>query len=98
MTRISTKLGVILLAILLVIVPLAVGCGGDDDEETVKTTSENGEISDTVTITIGNLTDKTGPIANALAVIDMALEDMARYFNEQNLIPGVALEVIHYDA
>ncbi|MCP4604634.1 MAG: ABC transporter substrate-binding protein, partial [Proteobacteria bacterium] len=97
MTRISTKIGLVLLTILLLALLMAVGCGGDDEKDTAKSTSQNGESSETVTITIGNLTDKTGPIANALSVIDIALEDMARYFNEQNLIPGIELNVIHYD-
>ena len=50
-----------------------------------------------VLITIGDLTDITGPGANALSLITMVLEDMVTYYNQQNLIPGVQLEVISYD-
>ncbi|NQT74739.1 MAG: ABC transporter substrate-binding protein [Chloroflexi bacterium] len=97
MIRLSSKFGLVALVVVLLALPLLAGCGGDDEKGTAKSTSQTGEFSEVVTITIGNLTDKTGPIANALSVIDIALEDMARYFNEQNLIPGVELEVIHYD-
>jgi len=48
-------------------------------------------------ITIGNLTDKTGVSANAMTVIDTALQDLVRYYNDNNLIPGIELEVIEYD-
>ncbi len=95
--RFSRKFGLMMLIAVLLAVPLLAGCGSDDEKETAKSTPQTGEPSETVTITIGNLTDKTGPIANALSVIDIGLEDMARYFNEQNLIPGVELEVVHYD-
>ena len=50
-----------------------------------------------VVITIGNLTDVTGPASNALTVITMSLEDTAEYYNKQYLIPGVTFEVITYD-
>ena len=50
-----------------------------------------------VVITIGNLTDKTGPGAIAFALIDMALDDLVAYYNDNNLIPGVKLEVVSYD-
>ncbi len=50
-----------------------------------------------VKITIGNLSDITGPASNILRVTDTALGDMIRYYNENNLIPGVELEVVSYD-
>lgn len=48
-------------------------------------------------ITIGYLTDLTGPAANIMAKQRMALHDLVKYFNEANLIPGVELEVVTYD-
>ncbi len=50
-----------------------------------------------ITITLGCLTDMTGMAANALIPVDNALTDVARYFNENDLIPGVELEVLKYD-
>ncbi|MFO8010526.1 MAG: ABC transporter substrate-binding protein [Dehalococcoidia bacterium] len=94
--RVSSKTCVMVLtALMLVISSLAVaGCDGNNDNGT------NGKKTgapDSITITIGNLTDVTGPAANAMSVIDMAVEDVARYYNENNLIPGVELKVIEYD-
>jgi len=64
---------------------LCLGCGGE-------------EPSGKTVIKIGNLTDLTGPASPATVPAAWALEDAASYFNEQNLIPGVELEIIHYDA
>ncbi len=50
-----------------------------------------------VVVTIGNLTDKSGVASESNRIIDMALEDMVSYYNEQNLIPGIQLKVISYD-
>jgi len=50
-----------------------------------------------IKFTIGNLTDLTGASSNAISVINQALDDLICYFNEQNLIPGVHLNVIAYD-
>ena len=48
-------------------------------------------------ITIGNLTDVTGPSSNAMSIIDMALDDLVRHYNTNNVIPSVRLKVIQYD-
>lgn len=50
-----------------------------------------------ITVTIGNLTDITGPAAFAMTVVNAALDDIVRYANEENLIPGVELKVENYD-
>ena len=50
------------------------------------------------TITIGDITDMTGPAATALIPIIYAEDDLARYFTEENLVPGVEFRVVHYDA
>ncbi len=55
------------------------------------------ETSEDVVITIGNHTDMTGVASNAMSILTMAMKDTAKYYNEQNLIPGVTLEVITYD-
>ncbi|NQT74220.1 MAG: ABC transporter substrate-binding protein [Chloroflexi bacterium] len=96
------QLVIIMLAVLLLALPMLAACnGGDDDKEptapSVTPTSQTTGPAEDVVITIGNITDATGTGANAMAVIDMALEDLVRYFNEENLIPGVELKVIMYD-
>lgn len=48
-------------------------------------------------ITIGNLTDLTGVGSEGMRTVNMALKDLARYYNEKNLIPNVELKVIEYD-
>ncbi len=55
------------------------------------------DLVEDVVIKIGNLADVTGPSSNALSIIDIALNDMVAYYNKENLIPGVELEVISYD-
>jgi len=81
------RAGFIFLLLSLVSLPLA-GCSAGANEP-----GGQGE----VTVTIGALTDKTGPGSIALSLIDTALADMVRYYNEENLIPGVHLEIISYD-
>ncbi|MFO8010525.1 MAG: ABC transporter substrate-binding protein [Dehalococcoidia bacterium] len=88
----STKL-LILFAFtaLLLISPLIYACGSEGETEGTKPQQPD------VEIIIGNLTDKTGASANAMSVIDMALADAVRYYNENNNIPGVKLKVVEYD-
>ncbi|MBM3133109.1 MAG: ABC transporter substrate-binding protein [Chloroflexi bacterium] len=89
------KLALMMVLMLVLALPLVVACGngGNKPESDISTeTSEEARV-----ITIGNLTDKTGVSSTALNVITMALEDMAAYYNEQNLIPGIKLKVISYD-
>ncbi len=96
-------LSVFLLSLVLML--SSIGCANDSEEETFSAlvqsagtvTAEPLTTPEPVVITIGNLTDKTGPSANPLSLIDMALEDTVRYYNEDNLMPGVEFKVIHYD-
>jgi len=77
-------------------VSLAVtGPTGSDEE--VKTDLILVTEAEKVTITIGDLTDFTGPGHDALTPISWALADYAEYINEQGLIPGVELKVVAYD-
>jgi ABC-type branched-subunit amino acid transport system substrate-binding protein len=64
---------------------LSLGCGGGE------------EATENVTITIGDLTDLTGPGASAMKPISWALEDYCNYVNEEGLCKGVTFKVVSYD-
>ncbi|MFC2028240.1 hypothetical protein ACFLU3_06090, partial [Chloroflexota bacterium] len=96
------KTGVIVLAGTLLSVVLLAACGNNNDDN-----GENGNgtsptqpspTEERVLITIGNHTDMTGVASTAMIVITMALEDMAAYYTDENLIPGVRFEVITFDS
>ncbi len=87
-----------IMVLLLLLLPM-VACGGDDDEATgiTPTSTETGQSCEEFVITIGNLTDITGVSSNAQEVINLALEDLVNYFNDENLIPGIELKIVTYD-
>jgi hypothetical protein len=62
---------------------LCLGCGEKVEKENV--------------IVIGHITDLTGPASTALIPLKYSLDDLVRYYNENNLIPGVKLRVVTYD-
>ena len=105
MANIIRTMGIVSVAILLLMISLLAACSDSDDEtpssmakpESTPIANPIPEPAKEVVITIGNFTDVTGPSSNPLSVISMALEDMVKYYNEQNFIPGVKLEVIRYD-
>jgi len=72
------------LLILGLVATLCGGCGGEKEG--------------TNTLVIGHISDMTGPASPALVPINYVVEDLARYYNEQNLIPGVTIKVVAYDA
>ncbi|MFC2027954.1 hypothetical protein ACFLU3_04635 [Chloroflexota bacterium] len=101
------KLAILLVLLLgsgLILNSVACESGGEEAtsspliEPSSTNNSEPQVILEPVEITIGNYTDKTGPSANPSAVIDMALEDMVRYYNDDELIPGVTFKVKNYDS
>ena len=90
---------VFILAILLLMLPLLVACGSDDEgenEELVPSEQPTPTQKD-VKIVLGHITDLTGPGANAMSIVEAGLEDAVSYFNDNNLIPGVTVEVVSYD-
>lgn len=114
MVTISSKIGMVILSLLLLALPLLAACSDDDETAEVTSTETSGLVptetaeptespiptekpAEDVVITLGNMSDLTGPAAQALIVVDMALEDIVRYFNDNNLIPGVELKVETYD-
>lgn len=70
--------------VLVLLVPLSFGCGAE---------KEGGK----VTITIGEITDLTGPASPAVITLHYALQDMVKYYNEEGLIPGVKLDTATWD-
>lgn len=50
-----------------------------------------------VTITIGEITDLSGPASPALLSVHYVTMDLVDYYNEEGLIPGVKLELVTYD-
>ncbi|MFC2027414.1 ABC transporter substrate-binding protein [Chloroflexota bacterium] len=106
------KLTIIFIAVLLLTLPLLAACSDDDDDdETAATVAPTDEPTAPVTeltapvtepfedvkITIGNLSDMTGPASNSLILVNSAMDDLVRYFNDENMIPGVELDIEHYD-
>jgi len=81
----SWKVGVACFLSLLLVAVFLLGCGGGGG-------GEKG-----VTITIGELADFTGPGAPAEKTLAFITQDMARYYNDENLIPGVKVKVAAYD-
>jgi ABC-type branched-subunit amino acid transport system substrate-binding protein len=78
------KIAVAFLLVLVMLVPLSLSCGG-------------GGGGGKVTIHIGQLTDFTGASSPALKQITFITEDMIRYYNDENVIPGVKLKLDAYD-
>ncbi|MBM3133417.1 MAG: ABC transporter substrate-binding protein, partial [Chloroflexi bacterium] len=93
--KISSRAWIAVLVLLLIGLPFLAACSSDDDDE-AETSANPTQVED-VEITIGHITDMTGPGAAAFTVVNAALEDAVRHFNEQNLIPGAELKVLHYD-
>jgi len=100
---ISSKVGVIILVGLLLTLSSLVACGGGGDDDEEKTPAQTATVEPTempaedVTITIGVLSDMTGPAAKPMLTVNQVIDDLIDYFNEENLIPGVKLDAIFYD-
>ncbi len=99
--RTATKTIIIMLLVCLLGLLLLTACDdGDDDEKTpapTATSTENGDQVEKVKITIGNHTDKTGAASQAMQVVDAGLADVIKYYNDNDLIPGIEVELVEYD-
>ncbi len=100
--RVLSRVGVIMLVSLLLILSFLVACDSSDDEEGTTpaptATVQSTEVpEEDVTITIGVLSDMTGPAAKAMEIVNEVTNDLIEYFNEEDLIPGVKLDAIFYD-
>ena len=97
------------LSLIILVLLFLFACGTDEKQEepVVPTTSnilttDAGKTpvespSEPVVITIGNLTDTSGVAAIPMTYIDLAVRDMIDYYNENNLIDGVELQLLNYD-
>ena len=91
--------GISILVVILLLLPILVACDNDDNGNGVATgesptpTGTKGE----ETITIGAIMDLTGVAAAGMDKILYSLEDLCRYYNDENLIPGVTLKVEVFD-
>ncbi len=91
------NVGFMVLIVFLLALVLVISCNDEETEPSGNVTNGNGDVEEEVVITIGNLTDQTGVAAQAIAMIDIALDDIVEYYNDNNLIPGVRLKVVEYD-
>ena len=78
------KISVAFLLVLVLLVPLSLSCGG-------------GGQPGVVAITIGEITDLTGPGSPAVITLHYCLQDMISYYNDEGLIPGVKLKMVSWD-
>jgi len=69
--------------VLALIAVLSFGCAKKAEEKVV--------------ITIGEITDLTGPGSPAVIPLYYCLQDVVRYYNEEDLIPGVELDIVTWD-
>lgn len=76
------------------------GCSDNTSDLSPVQTQESpagGSLQKDAVVTIGNLSDFTGVAATSMSIISIALKDMVNYFNNEDLIPGVTVEVVDYD-
>ena len=91
------KISLIILTSLLLASPILIACNGGDSDKTPVPITTKEHTPEPVIITIGNLTDQTGPAANAFTIVDMALADIVEYVNTEDPIPGIELKIATYD-
>jgi len=80
------RVAVIWLMVMALVATLFAACGGD-----------GGANGDKTVITIGLMTDITGPAGGPCQPFGWAVEDIVRYTNEEEPIPGAELRVVTYD-
>jgi len=79
------KLAMACFLVLALLATLCFGCAGEEE-------AEGKEV-----ITIGFLTDIAGPAGPGLRYLGWGLDDLVKYYNKNDLIPGVQLKVVTYD-
>ncbi len=100
MGRASSRTEIIVVLVLFLLMPLLASCSDDNGDSAQPLAAPSEPIDETVPppepvkITIGNMTDITGPSSNATTVMTKALEHMGEYYNDQNQIPAREPHVI----
>jgi hypothetical protein len=79
----SWKRGMAAVLALALLIPLCLSCGAGKEEK--------------VTITIGEITDLTGPGSPSTIPLHYVMQDLVKYYNKKGLIPGVKLRLVSYD-
>lgn len=69
--------------VLALVAALCLGCAGPSLEKVV--------------IRIGQITDLTGISSPSLLPLNYAVEDAAKYYNDEGLIPGVEIKIVTYN-
>ncbi|NQT71716.1 MAG: ABC transporter substrate-binding protein [Chloroflexi bacterium] len=101
--ELKNKFGISILVMLLLTLPILAACSSEDDGESSPPAQPTASPTDTVTpaekstITIGHHTDKTGFASAAMETVDLGLADVIRYYNDNNLIPGIKVKLVEYD-
>ena len=83
--------------VLVLVLPLSFACGGIMVMMVSCPPDSSTPPAKDVTLTIGNLTDLTGVASAGFELINLGINDMVDYYNENNLIPGIELKVVTYD-
>lgn len=97
------RLVFLIVVVILLLLPLLAACnddGGDDTPKstsTPKATSTASPPAEDVTFKVGYITDLTGPASTALTALNMSVEDIIDHYNDENLIPGLTIELLTYD-
>ena len=82
----KVKVVIACFAVLALLATLGLGCAEEKEGEEGK-----------VVITIGNITDITGPAGPSTKPVTWGWEDTVNYINEEDPIPGVEIRIITYD-
>ena len=95
----SRKMLAFSLVILLFMLPLVAACSDNNDGKEKLTVSPTDTVipDKKATITIGHITDKTGFASSAMVTVDLGLADIIRYYNDNDLIPGIEVKLLEYD-
>lgn len=109
MNTLAGQFGILIVAFLILSLPVLIGCGGNGEktpdatpEPTLTdiskpTAAPSPTPAKEVTLTIGFLSDLTGGASGAMLIVGSALADIVAYANQENLIPGVKLDILTYD-
>ncbi len=92
---------IFIFSVMLLLVAVLPACSSSDDTPSAQpettATAEPTQPAEDVVLTIGMSTDQSGAGAAVLSIVDDAVKDAIRYYEENNLIPGVQIKLVTYD-